>query len=141
MIEAGFRALGLNWRYLTIHVPAVRLRDAIAALLTLEMRVANLTIPHKVAVMEYLDEIAPGCPIALLSLGATRRMTIRATGPPRRVLHVDLAPGSLLVMSYETQRHYTHGIPKTREPVGGRISLAFRVRPVADAAGWATPSR
>jgi hypothetical protein len=32
-------------------------------------------------------------------------------------------------MSYETQLHYTHGIPKTKEPVGERISLAFRVKP------------
>jgi hypothetical protein len=31
-------------------------------------------------------------------------------------------------MSYETQMHYTHGIPKTAEPVGERISLAFRVK-------------
>ena len=76
-----------------------------------------------------LDEIAPGCPIALLSLGATRRMTIRAKAAPRRVFHVDLAAGSLLSMSYETQLHYTHGVPKTSEPVGPRISLAFRVRP------------
>jgi alkylated DNA repair dioxygenase AlkB len=76
-----------------------------------------------------LEEIVEGFPIALLSLGATRRMTIRATAPPRRALHVDLASGSLLVMSYETQLHYTHGVPKTREPVGPRISLAFRVRP------------
>jgi alkylated DNA repair dioxygenase AlkB len=75
-----------------------------------------------------LDEIGHGFPIALLSLGATRRMTIRAKAPPRRVLHVDLAAGSLLVMSYETQLHYTHGIPKTKEPVGPRISLAFRVK-------------
>jgi alkylated DNA repair dioxygenase AlkB len=86
--------------------------------------------PHN----DHLDEIAGGFPIALLSLGATRRMTIRAKQPPRRVLHVDLAAGSLLVMSYETQLHCTHGIPKTREPVGPRISLAFRVKPVADAA-------
>ena len=64
----------------------------------------------------------------LLSLGATRRMTIRAKAVPRRVLHVDLAAGSLLSMSYETQIHYTHGVPKTTEPVGPRISLAFRVR-------------
>lgn len=84
--------------------------------------------PHN----DHLDEIAPGCPIALLSLGATRRMTIRAKAPPRRVFHVDLAAGSLLVMSYETQLHYTHGVPKTSEPVGPRISLAFRVRPEAD---------
>jgi alkylated DNA repair dioxygenase AlkB len=83
--------------------------------------------PHN----DHLDEIAPGCPIALLSLGATRRMTIRAKAPPRRVFHVDLAAGSLLVMSYETQLHYTHGVPKTRERVGRRISLAFRVRPAA----------
>jgi alkylated DNA repair dioxygenase AlkB len=76
-----------------------------------------------------LDEIARGSPIVLLSLGAGRRMTIRAKAAPRRVLHVDLAAGSLLLMSYETQIHYTHGVPKTSEPVGPRISLAFRVRP------------
>jgi alkylated DNA repair dioxygenase AlkB len=81
---------------------------------------------------DHLDEIVRGFPIALLSLGATRRMTIRAKEPPRRVLHVDLTAGSLLVMSYETQLHYTHGIPKTRESVGPRISLAFRVKPARD---------
>jgi alkylated DNA repair dioxygenase AlkB len=85
--------------------------------------------PHN----DHLDEIAPGCPIALLSLGATRRMTIRAKAVPRRVFHVDLAAGSLLLMSYETQVHYTHGVPKATERVGPRISLAFRVRPAADA--------
>jgi alkylated DNA repair dioxygenase AlkB len=81
---------------------------------------------------DHLDEIVPGFPIALLSLGATRRMTIRAKQPPRRVLHVDLQAGSLLVMSYRTQLCYTHGVPKTREPVGPRISLAFRVKPARD---------
>jgi len=81
--------------------------------------------PHN----DHLDEIAPGCPIVLLSLGATRRMTIRAKTAPRRVFHLDLAAGSLLLMSYETQLYYTHGVPKTTEPVGPRISLAFRVRP------------
>jgi alkylated DNA repair dioxygenase AlkB len=84
--------------------------------------------PHN----DHLDEIAEGHPIALLSLGAVRRMTIRAKQPPKRVLHVDLEPGSLLVMSYATQLHYTHGIPKTRDHVGPRISLAFRVKRAAD---------
>jgi len=83
--------------------------------------------PHN----DHLDTILEGHPIALLSLGAPRRMTIRAKAPPRRVLHVDLAGGSLLLMSYATQLHYTHGIPKTKDPVGERISLAFRVRPAA----------
>ena len=86
--------------------------------------------PHN----DHLDEIVPGFPIALLSLGATRRMTIRAKQPRRRVLHVDLEAGSLLVMSYETQLHYTHGVPKTNDPVGARISLAFRVKPARDPA-------
>ena len=85
--------------------------------------------PHN----DHLDEIIRGFPIALLSLGATRRMAIRAKEPPRRVLHVDLMAGSVLVMSYETQLHYTHGIPKTKEMVGPRISLAFRVKPARDA--------
>ena len=83
--------------------------------------------PHN----DHLDEIRKGCPIALLSLGATRRMTIRAKTRPRRVIHIDLEPGSVLVMEYDTQLHYTHGVPKTAEPVGERISLAFRVKPEA----------
>jgi alkylated DNA repair dioxygenase AlkB len=81
--------------------------------------------PHN----DHLGELREGFPIALLSLGATRRMTIRAKAPPRRVLHVDLAGGSLLLMSYATQLHYTHCVPKTDEAVGERISLAFRVKP------------
>jgi alkylated DNA repair dioxygenase AlkB len=82
---------------------------------------------------DHLDELVPGHPIALVSLGATRRMTIRAKEPPRRVLHVDLENGSLLVMSHATQLHYTHAVPKTGERVGERISLAFRVRPESEA--------
>ena len=80
--------------------------------------------PHN----DHLNELRKGFPIALVSLGATRRMTIRAKETPRRVLHVDLEPGSLLVMDYATQLHYTHAVPKTADPVGERISLAFRVK-------------
>ena len=87
---------------------------------------------------DHLDEIVDGSPIALVSVGAVRRMIIRTKKPPRRAMHIDLEAGSLLVMSYETQRHYTHGIPKTREPVGPRISLAFRVKPAREVAGQST---
>ncbi len=80
--------------------------------------------PHN----DHLDEIAEGHPIALVSLGATRRMRIRTKALPRRTLSLDLEAGSLLVMSYATQLHYTHAIPKTAAAVGERISLAFRVR-------------
>jgi alkylated DNA repair dioxygenase AlkB len=81
--------------------------------------------PHN----DHLNELRKGFPIALLSLGATRRMTIRAKEPPRSTINIDLEPGSLLVMDYDTQLHYTHAIPKTKALVGERISLAFRVKP------------
>lgn len=80
--------------------------------------------PHN----DHLYEIRDGFPIALVSLGATRRMTVREKEPPRRATHVDLEAGSLFVMDYTTQLHYTHGVPKTNAPVGERISLAFRVK-------------
>lgn len=88
--------------------------------------------PHN----DHLDELRTGFPIALVSLGAARRMAIRAKAPPRRAINIDLEPGSLFVMDYATQLHYTHGVPKTDDPVGERISLAFRVkRPHGRSAG------
>jgi len=80
--------------------------------------------PHN----DHLYEIEKGFPIALVSLGAARRMTLREKDPPRRATHIDLDAGSLLVMDYTTQLHYTHAVPKTAAPVGERISLAFRVK-------------
>lgn len=59
MQEAGFAAAGLNWRYLNFEVPPERLGSAMDAIDALGMRGINLTIPHKVAVIEYLDELAP----------------------------------------------------------------------------------
>jgi alkylated DNA repair dioxygenase AlkB len=90
--------------------------------------------PHN----DHLNVLVEGHPIALLSLGATRRMAIRSKATPRRILDVDLQGGSLLLMSYETQLHYTHGVPKTKAQVGERISLAFRVKPPRDEAGGTT---
>lgn len=91
---------------------------------------ADSVAPHN----DKLKTLVPGHPIAVLSLGAVRRMTVRAKMPPRAVRHIDLEPGSLFVMSHASQHHYDHGIPKTRDPAGPRISLAFRVRPRADPA-------
>ena len=75
---------------------------------------------------DHVERGPDGAPVALVSLGATRRMTIRSRFKPRRVLDRDLEPGSLLVMSFESHFNYDHGIPKTRYVVGQRISVAFR---------------
>ncbi|CAD6546637.1 hypothetical protein LMG28727_04594 [Paraburkholderia kirstenboschensis] len=67
-----------------------------------------------------------GEPIAIVSLGASRRMTVRPKKGSGRAVHVELEPGSCLVMSYASQFTHDHGIPKLNEGVGPRISLAFR---------------
>ncbi len=56
---AAFEAMGLErWRYLTLDVEKDQLGNAIAGLKAFGMRGINCTIPHKIAVMEYLDEIS-----------------------------------------------------------------------------------
>ena len=76
-----------------------------------------------------LHSIVPGMPITLVSLGAPRRMLIRAKRGDRASIAVELAPGSLLCMSHASQLTHEHGIPKTRRATGPRMSVVFRVRP------------
>lgn len=59
MIEAGFLAAGLEkWRYLTIDVTPDKLQQAMQALRILGFKGINLTMPHKVEVLPFLDEIS-----------------------------------------------------------------------------------
>ena len=55
MQSAAFSAAGLDWRYELVDVPAEGLPGAVAALREPEAMGANVTIPHKVAVMRLLD--------------------------------------------------------------------------------------
>ncbi len=59
MQEAAFRQRDLNWRYLTIEVRPEQLADAMRGLRAFNMRGINLTIPHKVSVIQYLDRLSP----------------------------------------------------------------------------------
>lgn len=72
------------------------------------------------------EKLVPGQPIAIVSLGASRRMSIRPKVGSGRTVHVDLEPGSCIVMSYASQFTHEHGIPKLAGVTGPRISLAFR---------------
>lgn len=57
--DAAFAAMGLErWHFLTLDVDKDKLGDAINGLKAFKMRGINCTIPHKIAVMEYLDEIS-----------------------------------------------------------------------------------
>ena len=65
--------------------------------------------------------------IASLSLGATRRFSLRHRNRVTPPLDIDLKGGSLLIMAGATQRYWQHTIRPTRRPVGVRINLTFRV--------------
>jgi len=71
-------------------------------------------------------ELGPEPVIASVSLGATRRFRMRHRRHRDRVLTIDLAHGSLLLMQGPTQHHWLHSVPKTSRPVGERINLTFR---------------
>ncbi|ASW01060.1 alpha-ketoglutarate-dependent dioxygenase AlkB family protein [Paraburkholderia aromaticivorans] len=72
------------------------------------------------------DKLLPAQPIAIVSLGASRRMSIRPKAGSGRTVHIELEPGSCLVMSYASQFTHEHSIPKLADITGPRISLAFR---------------
>lgn len=74
-----------------------------------------------------LHLLGEGHPVAVFSLGAPRRMLIRAKRDHADRVAVDLVPGSLLAMSHVMQTTHEHGIPKVRE-AGPRISVVFRAR-------------
>src|SRR5690606_35742589 len=71
--------------------------------------------------------LGEGHPVAVFSLGAPRRMLIRAKRDHADRVAVDLVPGSLLALSHVMQTTHEHGIPKVRE-AGPRISVVFRAR-------------
>ncbi|WP_280768534.1 shikimate dehydrogenase [Salipaludibacillus daqingensis] len=59
MHEAAFKECGIDGTYLAFEVKEEQVKQAIDGVRALGIKGLNVTIPHKVAVMEYLDEIDP----------------------------------------------------------------------------------
>jgi shikimate dehydrogenase len=57
MQNAAFEAAGLDWAYVALGVEPARLEDAVGGLVALGFNGANVTIPHKTAVLAYCDEL------------------------------------------------------------------------------------
>src|SRR5690349_9580388 len=57
--QAGFDALGINARYEAWLTPAPELESRITMLRQPGVLGANVTVPHKQAVIPYLDEVDP----------------------------------------------------------------------------------
>lgn len=72
--NAAFAALNLNYAYVPLPTKPENLRQAIDGLKAMGFSGANVTIPHKVKVMEYLDIIDPTAKI----IGAVNTIKIEA---------------------------------------------------------------
>jgi shikimate dehydrogenase len=57
MQNAGFAALGLDWAYVPLPTPPELLGDAVRGLVASGFAGANVTIPHKEAVIAFCDEL------------------------------------------------------------------------------------
>jgi shikimate dehydrogenase len=63
MIEAAFAHHGLAWRYVNMEVPAGALSDAVRGSRAMGFRGFNCSMPHKVAVIAYLDGLGPSAKV------------------------------------------------------------------------------
>jgi len=63
--------------------------------------------------------------VAILSLGATRPLMLRPRGGGRGI-PFPTGHGDLIVMGGTCQRTWDHCVPKTRRPIGPRVSIQFR---------------
>ncbi|WP_227981786.1 alpha-ketoglutarate-dependent dioxygenase AlkB [Nocardia spumae] len=67
--------------------------------------------------------------VAIVSIGAPRALLLRPRGGGASIRY-HLGHGDLIVMGGSCQRTWEHAVPKTRRPVGPRISIQFRPRGV-----------
>lgn len=93
MHNAAFDAAGLNWRYVPLSVHPDRVGEAVRGLRALGFAGYNVTVPHKRAVMEYLDEITEQA----RAIGAVNTIVIQPDG--RMVGHNTDALGFLRALA------------------------------------------
>ncbi|MFH1097145.1 MAG: shikimate dehydrogenase [Candidatus Desantisbacteria bacterium] len=73
MHNAAFKHLKLNLVYVPFHVKPEQLNEAIKGMMALGMVGLNVTVPHKIEVMKYLDEISPDAK----AIGAVNTISIK----------------------------------------------------------------
>lgn len=70
-------------------------------------------------------ELGTNPTIASLTLGCERTFSLKHKTTKQR-FDINLASGSLLIMSGSTQRFWQHALPRRKRVVEGRINLTFR---------------
>ena len=99
MQNAAFEEMGLNYLYVPFRVKEEGLGKAIDGMRALNMRGLNVTIPHKVSVIQFLDELDPlaekiGAVNTIVNdEGVLRGYNTDATGFLQALLEKDIEPG------------------------------------------------
>lgn len=81
MHNAAFAALDLNWRYVPLPVPPGALEAAVKGLAALGFRGANVTVPHKEAVLPLLHAHSP----STAATGAANTLVVEEEGAAFRL--------------------------------------------------------
>ena len=63
MYNYSFEKLGLDYAYVAFDIKEDKVKDAIAAMKTFNMRGCNVTMPDKVEAAKYMDELSPAARI------------------------------------------------------------------------------
>lgn len=71
--EAAFAACGLNWRFLMLRVPQGQLEQAVTGARAMGFKGLGVTMPHKQAIIPYLDDLTPAAKI----IGAVNAVYVR----------------------------------------------------------------
>lgn len=75
MHNAAAAALGINWIYLALPVHPQDLKSAVHGIPALGFKGINVTVPHKQAVMPFLDSVEPGAKL----IGAVNTIVVSRT--------------------------------------------------------------
>ena len=76
IMEAAYADAGVHARYVNCEVPAEQLADAVRGAIGMGWLGFNCSIPHKVAILEHLDQLAPSAAI----IGAVNTVIISRHG-------------------------------------------------------------
>jgi shikimate dehydrogenase len=76
MHNAAFAAFGLDWAYVPLPVHPRRVGEAVLGLRALSFAGANVTVPHKQAVIAHLDEVSPDAQ----TIGAVNTVVVTEDG-------------------------------------------------------------
>ena len=99
MHNAAFAALGLNWQYVPLPVPPGQVMEAVRGLAALGFRGANVTVPHKQAVLSALTDLDPDAE----AVGAVNTLVIEYTDRTEHTEHTKRpTDAALRVMGYNT---------------------------------------